>query len=626
MNFFEQQEQARKSTRWLLVLFFIAVLAIIGVADLFFLLVFSLMEADQYVGMQAVPVSFHIAIAIAVIVVVACASFYRILSLRAGGRQVAEEMGARLIVPSTTNRDEKRLINVVEEMAIASGFPVPQVYVLDDSSMNAFAAGHTAHDAIVAVTKGTLESLNREELQGVIAHEFSHILNGDMRLNLRLIGILFGIVFIGLVGRKVIRVTLEAEEGIKVLPFGLGLVGIGYGGLFFGNLIKAMISRQREYLADASAVQFTRNPFGISGALKKIGGSVYGTQIRSQQADEYSHLYFMEGVEAPFFGMMNTHPPLADRIRRLESGWDGLYIKTKVKPAAKPKKKGDALLNNTGLNNPKTIATTAAVMEAIMTIGMPTANHVKYARKLIDEIPAPLLAATREPLSAYALVLGLMMQPEMLRNISAQDKVLKDVDRTIRQALRSLLGRLMYLDIKYRLPLIELAILPLKSLSPNQLQMFNQNVLSIIHDDGIVDVWEWALHYWISTLSLGKPEIPKPIYSNFSGLRLESSVLLSALAYARSAGTAIDKDAYTKAEQALGISLDVIEEGELNSDLLIQAVGKMRNLKPLVKPIFLKALCLVAQHDSLVEAKEVELIRTISEGIGCPMPPILDGQ
>jgi len=343
MNFFEHQEHARKSTRWLLFLFVIAVLAIIGIADLFFLLVFSIIEAEHYASIHEVPASFHMGIAVLVVFVVACASLYRLFSLRAGGRQVAEEMGARLIVSSTTDADEKRLMNVVEEMAIASGFPVPQVYVLDDSSINAFAAGHTAHDAIVAVTKGTLEALNREELQGVIAHEFSHILNGDMRLNLRLIGVLFGILFIGLVGRKVIRVTLEAEEGIKVLPFGLGLVGIGYGGLFFGNLIKAMISRQREYLADASAVQFTRNPLGIGNALKKIGGSVFGTHIRNSQAEEYSHLYFMEGVEPPFLGMMNTHPPLADRIRRVEPHWDGRFIEPKIKPQEVEERKDKAV-------------------------------------------------------------------------------------------------------------------------------------------------------------------------------------------------------------------------------------------------------------------------------------------
>ena len=618
MNFFEHQEHARQSTRWLLFLFVIAVIALVGVADLFVVLTLFIAGSEQYVSVADVPASLHSVVALSVLVVIAFACFYRIISLGGGGRQVAEEMGARLVLPSTTDINEIRLINVVEEMAIASGFPVPQVYVMDDSALNAFAAGYTPHDAVIAVTKGVLHSLNREELQGVVAHEFSHILNGDMRLNLRLIGVLFGILFIGLVGQKIVRITARSKDGFKFVLFGIGLVAIGYGGLFFGNLIKATISRQREYLADASAVQFTRNPLGISGALKKIGGSIGGTHLSSQQAEEYSHFYFLEGVAAPFFGLLNTHPPLEDRIKRLEPNWDGQFVQPKVKKQPKPEK------NDAALKKPASIVTAVAVMEAIMSIGLPTSDHVNYAKKLISEIPEPLLTATREPFGAYALVLGLLMQRQMLTSISEQDKVLNGVDTEIRKQLRLLLGPLMSLDIKYRLPLIELAILPLKSLSAKQLEAFNQQVSAIIHFDGYVEVWEWALHYWISSLSLNKPIIPKAIYGDFSNLKLESSVLLSAVAHANSAGVEASKKAYADAELELGIPLEVIKEDELNSDLLIHAVGKMRNLKPLVKPQFLKSLCLVAQHDGVVEAKEIELIRTISEGIGCPMPPILD--
>jgi len=242
----------------------------------------------------------------------------------------------------------------------------------------------------------------------------------------------------------------------------------------------------------------------------------------------------------------------------------------------------------------------------------------------LKEMPAPLLAATREPLSAYALVLGLMMQPPILRSITAQDDVLQDVDRRIRQALRKLMGHLMPLDIKYRLPLIELAILPLKSLSQQQKESFNQQMLAIIHHDGYVEVWEWALHYWISALSLNEPVIPKARYGNFASLKQESSALLSAVAYASSVEHYVSKQAFAEASAVLGIELSMMEETALNSDLLIHAVGQMRDLKPLIKPQFLEALCLVAQHDGFIEAKEIELIRTISEGMGCPMPPVLD--
>jgi Zn-dependent protease with chaperone function len=196
MNYFEHQEQARQSTRWLVFLFLIAVLATIGITDVFILFVLSAADAEAYPSVASVPFSTHVVIALGVLAIVFVATLYRLTSLSAGGQRVAEEMGGRLVVSSTKDAHEKRLLNVVEEMAIASGFPVPQVYVLSDLAMNAFAAGYTPHDAIIAVTRGTLEDLSRDELQGVIAHEFSHILNGDMRLNLRLAGVVFGILFI----------------------------------------------------------------------------------------------------------------------------------------------------------------------------------------------------------------------------------------------------------------------------------------------------------------------------------------------------------------------------------------------------------------------------------------------
>lgn len=621
MNFFEQQEQARQSTRRLLVLFLIAVLAIIGVTDLFILLVLFIADSEAYPSLMTVPVSVHAIVALGVLVVVAVASFYRFTSLRHGGQRVAEEMGGRLIVPSTADLNEKRLINVVEEMAIASGFPVPQVYLLNDQALNAFAAGYTPHDAIVAVTAGTLEALSRDELQGVIAHEFSHILNGDMRLNLRLIGVVFGILFIGLVGQKIIRIAAQSRDGLKFIFIGVGFVVIGFSGLFFGNLIKATISRQREYLADASAVQFTRNPFGISGALKKIGGSTLGTHLMSPNASEYSHLYFSEGVGAPFFGLLNTHPPLKDRIRRVEPSWDGRFVKPNIKKNPKPKKNEKSLFKD-----PAKLVTAAVMIEAIMATGMPTSDHVNYAKKLISQIPEPLLNATRDPLGAYALVLGLLMDRKILTNITEQDKVLAGVDQDIRRAFRLLLTSLISLDIKYRLPLIELAISPLKSLSENQLADFNQNLLLIINHDGYIDIWEWALHYWLVNLSLNKPTIPKAKYNNFAKLKVETNILLSALAYAGSGGVKDSAQAFADAARELGIPISLIQEHTISSRLLIHAVGEMRDLKPLVKPKFLKALCLVAQKDGVIEAKEIELIRTISEGMGCPMPPVLDGQ
>src|SRR5690606_28971990 len=250
---------------------------------------------------------------------------------RQGGSVVAGLLGGLPVNPATDDPDERRLVNVVEEMAIASGVPVPAIYVLPgEESINAFAAGYGVHDAAVAVTRGALKHLTRDELQGVIAHEFSHILNGDMRLNIRLIGLLHGLLLLALIGRVLLRSggrsrgrRKEKGGSVQVALIGLGLVLLGYIGVFFGKLIKAAASRQREYLADAAAVQFTRNPEGIAGALKKIGALGAGSRIVHPRAEELSHLYFASGLRSSFAGLFATHPPLVERIRRIDPSFSG---------------------------------------------------------------------------------------------------------------------------------------------------------------------------------------------------------------------------------------------------------------------------------------------------------------
>ena len=238
-------------------------------------------------------------------------------------------LGGRLVNPAQPDPDERKLLNVVEEMAIASGIPVPQVYVLpEEKGINAFAAGHSTSDAVVAVTQGALRLLTRDELQGVIGHEFSHILNGDMRLNLRLMGLIFGILCLAVIGRVLLHVRGGGKDKNPLPLLGLVLVLMGWVGVFFGRLIQAAVSRQREFLADASAVQFTRNPAGLAGALKKIGGLSYGSKLKNAHAGEASHMFFGNGMGGSFLGLMETHPPLAERILALEPDFDGEFPRT----------------------------------------------------------------------------------------------------------------------------------------------------------------------------------------------------------------------------------------------------------------------------------------------------------
>ena len=337
MNFFEHQEAARKKTSLLVFYFVLAVAAIVAAVYLAVLAAFLFAEKDRPGGLDVSLLwqpELFLLVAVATLALVGGGSVYRIAALSGGGHTVAELLDGRPIDPNTTDPDERRVLNVVEEMAIASGTPVPPVYLLEDEEgINAFAAGYTPSDAVIGVTRGCVQSLTRDELQGVIAHEFSHILNGDMRLNIRLMGVLYGILMISITGWFLFRITGggssrrddgDKKEGNNPLPLlGLALYVIGYVGVFFARLIKAAVSRQREYLADASAVQFTRNPPGIAGALKKIGASADGSRVRDAEAEEVSHMFFGEALGLAASNLMATHPPLADRIRRIDPSFDG---------------------------------------------------------------------------------------------------------------------------------------------------------------------------------------------------------------------------------------------------------------------------------------------------------------
>ena len=350
MDFFENQEAARTKTRWLVFLFFIAVVFIIFSVYIAVRLIFFGLETKF--GLEAAAAwgmwspELFLAVTVVTLAIVSLGSLYKIVSLSGGGETVAGLLGGRPLDPNTTRLEERRLLNVVEEMALASGMPTPTVFVLPkEMGINAFAAGFTPSDAVIGVTEGSLQNLSRDELQGVIGHEFSHILNGDMRLNLRLMGVIHGILVIALIGYWMLRsVRFTGGSGnrkssgsgaIVLLAISLLLV-IGWIGVFFGRLIKSAVSRQREFLADSAAVQFTRDPGGLAGALKKIGGFVAGSKLETPHAEEASHFYFSNGLRPAFLQMLATHPPLATRIRRLEPGWDGVFPDAKLAPGELP--------------------------------------------------------------------------------------------------------------------------------------------------------------------------------------------------------------------------------------------------------------------------------------------------
>ena len=340
-DFFERQSDARRSTKWLVGMFALAVVAIVGIITAATAAGVGVWNQNRELqlaaGLSDTPQldvwQVPLLAGVGSLAMILLGSTYKVAQLRGGGTTVAENVGGRRIPPNTIDPIERRLVNVVEEMALASGVPVPPVYMLpDEQGINAFAAGYSPSDAVVAVTRGTAEQLTRDELQGVIAHEFSHILNGDMRLNIRLIGVLHGILLLGLIGRFLLRSSYYTDRrsskdsgGGALLLVGAILVVVGLIGSLCGNLIKAALSRQREYLADASAVQFTRNPGGIAGALKRIGAAITGSRLQHRNATEMSHMYFSQGVWEGFSGLMATHPPVSKRILAIEPNWNGKF-------------------------------------------------------------------------------------------------------------------------------------------------------------------------------------------------------------------------------------------------------------------------------------------------------------
>ena len=427
MDFFQHQETARRKTGLLIVYFIAAVVLIV-------LLVYSIaVGVILLAGPREGPPGHSVLalwdpglfamVSLGTLALIGGGSLYRIASLAGGGHSVAEMMGGRPLSHQTTDPDERKILNVVEEMAIASGTPVPPVYLLEhEDGINAFAAGYTPGDAVIGVTRGCIQNLTRDELQGVIAHEFSHILNGDMRLNLRLIGVLYGILLISMTGWIIFRSTANAysyddrrdddRRGVNPWPLvGLALYVLGYVGVFFGNLIKAAVSRQREFLADASAVQFTRNPDGIAGALKKIGALAEGSRVRAPEAQEASHLFFGDAV-GHFLG---SSPPIprwssgsAGSIPRSTGDFSRVRVGT-AEPARGPSRRPATLRPRV---RPGRGVFRFNPAEVVSHIGTVEPQQLAYASAVLTSLPEPLKALAYEPFGARAIVFALLIDHE----------------------------------------------------------------------------------------------------------------------------------------------------------------------------------------------------------------------
>ena len=646
MNFFESQDRARKHTFQLVSLFALAVVSLIIMTNLLVMLVFGYINTEQMQNgeslLRQIDWQTFATVSAAVGVVVLVGSLYKMLALSAGGKAVAESLGGKLIPRNTDDPEQRKLLNVVEEISIASGTPAPPVYVLEnEAGINAFAAGFSPRDAVIGVTQGTIEHLSREQLQGVIAHEFSHIFNGDMRLNIRLIGVLNGILIIGILGYYLLYSASFSRRGRgndkgagAMLALAIGLMVIGYAGTFFGGLIKAAVSRQREYLADASAVQFTRNPDGISGALKRIGGLESGSKVENPGASEVSHAFFAQGVSGFMQPLSATHPPLAKRILRIDPHWDGKFD-TSDQPdsrrdAGKAAKK-ETMTRAELAQKVATVVTGAAmadVANAIDQIGNPAQETISHAHALVAELPLLIKEAAREPYGARAVIYSLVLDNgEPVRD--RQLKHLQDnADPDVYALTQKLIAQMKELDIKYRLLLIDIAIPALKQLSLNQYQVFRQNLVALIEIDARVELLEWTLQKILFNHLDGqffKLKHAQRRYFNADQLKSEIGLLLSVMAYASDQNQNEIEAAFAAAVKMLEISdLQLVENNEISLSDLDRSLQKLANLKPLEKPQLLLACATSAVHDQKISTVEVELLRAFADVLDCPMPPIIN--
>ena len=642
MNFFEAQAVARRNTLSLVILFTLAVVSLIAITNLLVMAIVVYQSSGQLPNTwetlsAAYDPARGVGIALVILVIIGAGSFYKMSLLASGGKAVAEMLGGRIIPQNSQDPLHRKVLNVVEEMAIASGSPVPSVYLLDESGINAFAAGWSPSNAAIGITRGAVTYLTRDELQAVIAHEFSHIFNGDMRLNIRLIGVLHGILLLGIIGYYLMRSVRyigrsRNKEGgslvAAVLLLGVGLTVIGYCGTFFGQWIKSLVSRQREYLADASAVQFTRQSAGIAGALKKIGGWQAGSHLLSPSAPEYSHAYFSSGINAFLF---STHPPLKERIRRIEPRWDGKFIEPKrelpdaIPPAMDTQQRKAALL--------KTVtATTIGVaveeaMQAIDRIGQPGEKEVDYARSLLAEVPAILRQEAEDPFGVRALIYGFLIHHSVGIQQQQWEQLAKYADPKVLEKTQQLHPEISTLPTKLRLPIFELCMPALQSLSNAQYIVFKRNIEALIQADRKVDIREWIVQRLIVyqlDRAFGHRKPPVLVYTHIGAVKNAVELILSMVAYVEHKDDADAHYAFKTAIRTIGATaLKPIARQQITIAELDKAMDKIERVKPMVKPRILKALVSCLTVDNKVSAGSVEFTRAVASCLDSPMPPIM---
>ena len=656
MDFFQNQDAARRKTRVMVVLYLLAVAGIVLAIDLVLAFAYLMVSRMQFpIGtglstmLRAVPPGVYLWGAAATAFIIFATSLVQILKLTEGGVAVAKMAGARAVARSTSDPLEKRFLNVVEEMAIASGVRVPMAFVMDEErGINAFAAGYNVSNAVVAVTRGTLETLSRDELQGVIGHEFSHILNGDMWLNIKMIGVLSGIVFIGGIGSFLMRVSRGKDEGKGVLQLflvGLALFLIGYIGTFFARLIKAAVSRQREFLADASSVQFTRNPDGIAGALDQIRASGRGALIANRYAEDMSHMYFGQGITVWLSGLLDTHPSIEERIARVRPGFHATRYR-QARATAEPAASAigtafGAVSGFAGTDGPPVAdgqrasdtgnAWGRSARESAKLVGTLTAGKIDFAARLIAQLPPELRASMKETQGACAVLVATLLAPkeevlagqvDALRAIQLE----KLADRAV-----AMMPFVQRLGRGFDLMVIDLSLPAIKEGTEEDKRQLVAALEAVIHADRRVSLHEFVVLTLVRTQLAARPKPGAAKTRPLAAFRAEVVLMLSLVAYAgRKPGTDPDLDvevrtAFDAGAKAAGLpDAQLQPKDKFSLDAAGSALHELMTVAPLAKAILIKALFAVVASDGTIRLMEAELMRLIGAVLECPLPPLIE--
>jgi len=632
VNFFEHQDRARRQSRRLTLIFILAVVAVVAAIDVILLLAVGIGATEP--GAEPLSLSQLVSGNLPLLTggaattagIIGLASLFKVTSLRSGGGQVARQLGGTLVEPDSPDPGRRRLRNVVEEIALASGVPVPEIYLLEqEAGINAFAAGYSSSDAAVAVTRGALEKLSRNELQGVIAHEFSHILNGDMRINIRLMGALFGILLLALIGRRVLvhsRFGRSDRNGGVVVLVAFGLMAVGYVGLFFGRWIKAAVSRQREYLADASAVQFTRDPQGISGALKKIAVYSDASYLRADP-EEISHMLF--GLGRPMH-LFSTHPPLNERISRIDPGFEPEELERLASRILREQAQERMEAERRHATPPPDGAAGGLfnARRLIEQIGSPDWERMLLAAAVAASVPEQVRRAARSIEWAPEVLLYTLLDH---RQEVIEQQLLTIARRMGSEAetrVRALLHAAGTPEVGQRLPLLEIAFPALKRHPPQYITRVLATVKELTAADGRIDVYEYLLarviaqHLWESQ---NPHRVKTAGRRSLASCRVEAQQVLAVLVRHGNADPAAVAAAFRAGCEALGFAADSkVPDTDDWSSVLDSVLPVLDTLKPAEKERLVQGLATAVMYDGQMVPSELELLRATCDLIHVPLP------